>query len=496
MRIKIISISLLLMLALASCNFPLAAHPEPAASTVAPAIIYITATPGTTNPLPGTETTPAPSFSLNNGVFSYPAQSGDTLDVVARHFGVSTAQITSDQPISQFGVLTPDQILFIPDALNGTFISTNLIPDSEVIFSPTAADFDIAGFIASKGGYLSAYTEIVDDEEMTGTQIVEWVAYANSINPRLLLALIEYRSHWLTRIPFEPETVSPLGFYYKDHQGLYLECALMAKWLNTGYYGWRLGEFTELNFNDNSMHRVEPQLNAGTVALQYFFSRIVLPVYWEKALSATEGIMATYVELFGDPWQRAASVSPMITPAVVQPELTLPFTPGEEWALTGGSHFDWNAGTPTGALDFAPITGEPPCQVSRAWVLAPASGRIIYSAYNMVLLDVYDDQGKSTGWQIFFMHIAREEAIQSGTMVSRDDPIGHPSCEGGASTGTHFHITRRYMGEWLGTGYPFPFIMSGWTALSGDQRYQGTLVKGDQVITATSYAGPESRIVR
>lgn len=494
MRRYWVPVTLLFILSLPACNFPLAKQSNAVNPTSPPSIFYITATPNINTTSQSFATTLP--FSSINGVYSYAAQSGDTLEVVARHFGVSPAQITSDRAINQFGVLDPGQILFIPDVLKGDFTSPNLIPDSEVVFSPTASDFDIKGFIGSKGGYLSTYREKVDDEYLSGVQIVERIAYSNSINPRLLLALIEYRSHWLTQTPVEPEIISPLGFYYKDYQGLYRECALMAKWLNMGYYGWRQGEFTELNFNDNSVHRVEPQLNAGTVSLQYFFSLIVSPANWKNALDNENGLLATYRELFGDPWQRSALVSPMITPAVVQPELVLPFTPGEEWALTGGSHFDWNAGTPMGALDFAPITGEAPCQVSHAWVLAPASGRIVYSAYNMVVIDVYDDQGASTGWQIFFMHIARWEAVSAGTLVSRDNPIGHPSCEGGAATGTHFHVARRYKGEWLGTGYPFPFIMSGWTALPGEQQYLGALVKGDQVVTATTYAGEESRIIR
>jgi LysM repeat protein len=495
MKKFIAPITFLLVFSLAACNFPLFKGNGSTNASATPFIFYITATPGPSTTSPVANTTIQP-FSLKDGVFSYPAQSGDTLEAVARHFGVPASEITSIEPISQFGVLTPGQVLAIPNVLKGEFISSNLIPDSEVVFSPTATDFDIKAFIDSKGGFLSIYTEKVDEEYLTGVQIVERIAYSNSINPRLLLALIEYRSHWLTQTPVEPEIISPLGFFYKDHQGLYLECALMAKWVNTGYYGWRQGAFTELNFKDNSVRRVEPQLNAGTVALQYFFSQIVLPVDWNMALNSETGLLATYRELFGDPWQRSATVSPMITPDLVQPELELPFTPGEVWALTGGSHYDWNAGTPSGALDFAPISGEAPCQVSRTWVLAPAAGRIAYSGFNFVVMDVYDSEGNPTGWQIFFMHIARWEAIETGTMVSLNDHIGHPSCEGGDATGTHVHMARRYMGEWLGTGYPIPFIMSGWTALPGEQNYLGTLVKGDQVVKATTYAGRESYIVR
>ena len=61
----------------------------------------------------------------------------------------------------------------------------------------------------------------------------------------------------------------------------------------------------------------------------------------------------------------AKTIEPLFPDGLQAPILELPFAPGEEWALTGGLHNDWNTGTPLGALDFAPITGESHCAVSR-----------------------------------------------------------------------------------------------------------------------------------
>jgi len=46
------------------------------------------------------------------------------------------------------------------------------------------------------------------------------------------------------------------------------------------------------------------------------------------------------------------------------------------------------------------------------------------------------------------------------------------------------HFARKYNGEWITADGPVPFVLSGWTAVAGDKPYQGTLVKGDQIITA------------
>jgi hypothetical protein len=77
-----------------------------------------------------------------------------------------------------------------------------------------------------------------------------------------------------------------------------------------------------------------------------------------------------------------------------------------------------------------------------------------------------------------------------------NDPIGHPSCEGGVATGTHVHLARMYRGEWIGAGDPFPYILSGWLAVPGEKPFQSTLIKGDQVVVAHPDGSKNSQIIR
>lgn len=189
-------------------------------------------------------------------------------------------------------------------------------------------------------------------------------------------------------------------------------------------------------------------------------------------------------------------MEPIFPGALTVPTLELPFASGQEWALTGGLHVDWNSGTPSGALDFAPITGEPRCSTSRAWVLAAAPGEVVRSSENIVVIALEDQPSIKTGWELFYMHIASQDSIAVGTHVKLDDPIGHPSCEGGLATGTHVHLARKYKGEWIGAGDPLPFILSGWVALLGEKQFQTSLVKGGQVVTASQDGGINSRIFR
>ena len=95
-----------------------------------------------------------------------------------------------------------------------------------------------------------------------------------------------------------------------------------------------------------------------------------------------------------------------------------------------------------------------------------------------------------------YLHVAQKDRVALGQWVEQGDLIGHASCEGGASTGTHTHIARKYNGEWMLANGPVPYILDGWTVIAGDKPYIGKLVKGNKVITADVYGQAWSLITR
>jgi hypothetical protein len=86
--------------------------------------------------------------------------------------------------------------------------------------------------------------------------------------------------------------------------------------------------------------------------------------------------------------------------------------------------------------------------------------------------------------------------VAQGARLEADARIGHPSCEGGQTTGTHVHISRKYNGEWLAADGPVPFVLSGWQAVAGERIYTGQMVKGGQVVTADPSGRSGSTIQR
>jgi murein DD-endopeptidase MepM/ murein hydrolase activator NlpD len=440
---------------------------------------------------------PGPGVPSLAGSYLYLTQTGDTLSAIARRFRVDPLQVSATVPLPKKGYFPPGQVLAIPAVIAPPVQNAALLPDSEVINSPAALDFDAANFINQAGGYLSAYSENVYGKTMSGAEILKRVATESSVNPRLLLAFLEYRSGWVFGQPRSPDSqVYPLGFRIPDRRGLYQELAMAATHLNIGYYGWRTGEFTNLRYADGSTTAIDPWLNPGTVGVQNLFAKFYKPNDWRNALYGDDNFPTFYKQIFGDAWSRDAQVQPLLPSGLSQPDLELPFARGERWSLTAGPHPSWNTGSPRGALDFAPVTGEPACSVSKAWVTAPAPGIIARAENNVVALDLDGDGNEQTGWVIVFLHIADQDRILSGQLVTIDDRIGHPSCERGQSTGTHVHIARKFNGEWLEADGPVPMILSGWLVQAETRNYLGYLIKENQKITANPGGAGTSIIVR
>jgi len=445
----------------------------------------ITPTGPTKTPI---QPTPNPARTDTLGSALYTVQAGDTLGTIALRYGVTVEELLALNPqLANPDALEVGQTINTPGGGLPVGPDMKLIPDSELVYGPTAADFSITSIVKYSPGFLRAYSEEVDGEVMTGVEIIHFVAKSYSVNPRLLLALLEYRGEWLTN-PFPPQAKIdyPMGIQRPNREGLMRQMLDAADALNAGYYGWKYRGDTVLSFDDGVRILFAPTLNPGTVAVQKMLSVATSSTQWQRDVAPT-GFFDTYLSMFGDPFVNA--YEPITPPNLTQPELTLPFARGEEWVYTGGPHGAYNSGSAWGAVDFAPprpsdelIALQGACYVSPYWVTAVAPGVIARSGDGYVILDLDGDGDETTGWTIVYLHIDNHEVIAPGTRVKTGDRLGHPSCEGGFSNGTHLHISRRYNGEWIpvecedcmpGAVVP-PFTLGEWT-LHGypRQEYQG-----------------------
>jgi murein DD-endopeptidase MepM/ murein hydrolase activator NlpD len=148
------------------------------------------------------------------------------------------------------------------------------------------------------------------------------------------------------------------------------------------------------------------------------------------------------------------------------------------------------------ALDFAPPGDALGCVLSDEWVTASADGVVVRADQGEVILDLDGDGLEQTGWVIFYLHIESRGRVRAGAELEQGDPIGHPSCEGGVSTGTHVHIARRYNGEWIPADRDTPFNLDGWISAGLGSEYDGTLLRDGELLTARARRTSDNQVYR
>ena len=123
-----------------------------------------------------------------------------------------------------------------------------------------------------------------------------------------------------------------------------------------------------------------------------------------------------------------------------------------------------------------------------------APGLIARSEPGLVELDLDGDGDPNTGWVMLYLHLGTQNKALQGSQVQTGDFLGHPSCEGGESTGSHIHLARKYNGEWIPAAGVIPFNLSGWIAEQGESEYQGAMVWFMERVIASTDAEKTSLI--
>ena len=466
-------------------NLPVIALPETATPDLSPTeLAFLPPTSGPDEPV--YTPTPDPPHKLPKLRIKsekYVVQAGDTLNKIAQHYGVSVQEIAEKNALASIDYLEIGQVLTIPPPEPGsTGPSFKVIPDSELVYSPSSVGFDIAAFVETQNGYLAKYREDVDGQDMSGAQIVERVAKEFSVNPRLLLAALEYQSGWVTKQKPDKETrKEPIGLYDDWHIGLYKQLSWAADNLNYGFYLWQVNGLAAWSLADGEVVPISTTINAGTAGVQHFFSLLYEREDWQRAVT-DQGLFSTYTALFGDPFK--FTVEPLVPTDLEQPAMQLPFEQGERWSFTGGPHGGFGNGSAWAALDFAPPGDSFGCVPSDAWVVAVADGVIVRSENGEVVQDLDGDGLEQTGWSVLYMHIETRGRVQLGTYLQAGDRVGHPSCEGGVSNGTHVHLARRYNGEWIAADQSLPFDLDGWISSGNGNESDGYLQKNGRTVEA------------
>ena len=156
-------------------------------------------------------------------------------------------------------------------------------------------------------------------------EILFQVSAENSINPKVLLALMEFQSASISNSkPNDHQKKSVIAYLGKSYESLSRQLNWAADTLNYGYYQWKNKRINQWILDDDTVVAVNNNINAGTAAIQYLFSQIYGKDDWVYAVSEF-GFAMTYRNLFGIDSQNYSWEN---TPESF-PDLQLPFSAGE-----------------------------------------------------------------------------------------------------------------------------------------------------------------------
>ncbi len=452
--------------ALAACTAPpnTDVATTPAAPTTKIAVVA-TADPASAN------ATPVSTTIIEN----YTVRNGDTLSAISQQNDISVDDLMRLNGLADPDALKIGQTLKIAVQVSRAAPADVLLPDSEVVYGPAYASFDVTAIANQYNGYLAAYREKVDGELLTGPQIIQLVAERFSVGPRALLALLEFESGWLTKTSLTQNQISyPMGLIDPIRQGLFFQASWAANHLNEGYYGKLSGRLAAFKFKDRTRARVALSINPGTAAIQNVLSYTATWDDWQNQIGAN-GFAATYRTLFGD--SNAVAINPLVPNDLKQPLMRLPWNDGESWYYTGGPHSGWGDLAAWSAVDFSPRDTPGSCIASRFWVISVAPGKVLGAEHGRVMVSLSNSDFQGSGWTLMYMHMASAGRVAAGAPVNIGEHIGHPSCEGGDAEASHVHFARLYNGQWIGAE-ALPMLLSGWSITALDQAYEGTMSRG------------------
>ncbi len=353
-------------------------------------------------------------------------------------------------------------------------LSAAVLSDGQFVYGPNAYDFDLTAWLEANAPHLLPYAAALE-----GT-----AGYA-SVNPRLLLVLMELRAGLVSNPAADP--ANPFGW---TQSGFDAQLEAAAEVLTSAYY-LHLHHYSALDPADRSLPpipladgselAVAPEVNAGTYAVLAFLAQTETA---EALPAALEPFPAVWAALFpdDDPLDESNQVyipGSLMAQAVPPPSLLqFPYPRGEAWYFGGVHHVLGYSGSDASSIDFwkvwLPWTPTP--DTSQMWVVAAHSGWA--QAQSSCRFIIYTNPDR-TGWATRYYHL---ENIQSPYppawnsplfLIAQNARIGNLArtqaqaiCDGGAADFPHVHFSLIYNGSYVPFPYPRP-EGEGFTAIAG-----------------------------
>lgn len=319
--------------------------------------------------------------------------------------------------------------------------AANLILAQNLEYAPDLDDFDVETFLGAKQSGLKEFSITIDATPTPVASIIQAAARKHSINPRVLLVLLELKSG-LVSAPSPSKLSTAAGYPLEKAADFSSQVDLLAGDLAEAYRAASMGDLSPtVTFSDKVAHSLPETLNTASAAIWETLAQNSTRPKLEKSLSdPVTGFAAVYSAWFGDPFAAPAFIQTISLP----PAARLPFA-GTKY-YTSGPH--------TGGFctqqDIASASGIDFARSGQAFeVLSIAEGQYLgkgektgsgLQAGKYVLLQ------HPGGAQTMYWHLSdfspEIEAMEPGQSIPRGFPIGWAGDSGNQSA-VHLHLELR-----------------------------------------------------
>ena len=314
-------------------------------------------------------------------------------------------------------------------------------------------------------GPLKSLLITVGDRNMSVAEIIAGQAYLYSLNPKLILALLEYEQGLLsTPNPSDDQLAWALNYHGEDEkwQGLYNQIRWVTRELRRGSRDYMYA--TELEFKPETVRNADGEaaqrpvkgpipagLNPASYALIRTLAQTRTPQEMEQ-LVRDGSFVSTYTQLFEDPRTPLADLpapaAPFLRSPLPKPIYVTSFFDHEYPYLTpNGSLVSW-LGRREDAISYDGHDGwdyglRPPDPI-----LAAAAGTVLwvgnsddgcYTPARGVVID------HGNGYRTLYWHLS-EISVELGQAVAAGEQIGIVGSSG-CAFGPHLHFQTQYLGR-------------------------------------------------
>jgi murein DD-endopeptidase MepM/ murein hydrolase activator NlpD len=354
------------------------------------------------------------------------------------------------------GPATPRPAALLPSAqpapspIEALPASAAYFDDRRFTYEPGFYAPQIQAFLDSQPSPLKRLSFQVGDRQHTFAEVLVGQTSYYSINPKVILALLELQSHTLTTASPSADQIG-WAMGYHGENGLRRGLAAQVRWavrqIVHGKSDYQ--QYAPLTYADNSSAPPPADMSMP----EYTIARALAPTTTPDRLPGLlQGFQETYTQLFGDP-----RAPPADWPALSAPFLTRP----TERTVQVTSFFDHNAPFLSRNGSIVTYWGRAETDIAFAYdghdgwdyaamapdlALAAADGDVVFAGNaddNCATRAVILDHGN--GYRSLYWHLSRVDAA-IGQHIGRGQPVGVIGASG-CAIGPHLHFGVQFLGR-------------------------------------------------